>query len=167
MYSLIDTVPGALRDLMSVPEPGTSVGWSQRWDLHCGNSAWPGGHRSRPTLDLDLNQSRPWTDLGSNFSLSPTRDLLTRDLIFLSFFFFLLIYNVRQIKAQTTSGCEVLIRPESWGPHSVPDQLLFLFHPLRLLGTRVGTGVRALLWLWVKSGCKSQARLSEMVVGAG
>lgn len=77
---------------MSVPEPGTSVGWSQRWDLHCGKLGMArgggGGHRSRPTLELDLNQSRPWTDLGSNFSLSPTRDLLTRDLIFLSFFFF-------------------------------------------------------------------------------
>lgn len=152
---------------MSVPEPGTSVGWSQRWDLHCGKLGMARGaslqahsrSRSEPKQALDR--------LGFKFQPVTNQRPSYKRLNFSELFFFLLIYNVRKIKAQTTSGCEVLIRPESWGPHSVPDQLLFLFHPLRLLGTRVGTGVRALLWLWVKSGCKSQARLSEMVVGAG
>lgn len=110
------------------------------------------GHCSRPTPELDANQSRPWTALGSNFSLSPTRDLRTRDSSSLSLFPTptpIPIRNVRQIKAQSPSGCELLIRLESWGPHSVPDQL-FLFHPVRLLRTRVGPGLRALLWLFQK-----------------
>lgn len=71
---------------MPFPEPGTSVGWSQRWDLHCGRLSMPLGASLQAHSRLNLNQSRFWTDLGSNFSLSPTRDLLIRDLISLSFF---------------------------------------------------------------------------------
>lgn len=57
-----------MKDLVSDPEPGAHVGWSQGWDLHYGRLGIV-ERCSTPTPETDVNQSRPWTGLGSHFSL--------------------------------------------------------------------------------------------------
>lgn len=81
-----------MKDWVPVPEPGACVG-SQKWGLHY--RSLRAEHRSTPSVETGVNQSRSWTDLSSDFSQPAVffiENLKSRSL-------FLLICNMKQLKA--------------------------------------------------------------------